>query len=273
MDFLKKLPALLQQHYEKVLLGLALAALIVSGLLLTVQKAKEAEELQKYVQNITTRTPFRYTNINWSVYQQALAQGTNAVRVDFIHPRLHNLFGPVKWQRQPDGKLLKIEVGNEVGPEALKVTKVTPLYLTINIDRVESTNRFFLGVAREASTNVVLRRKNPFYVTVGGKDRLGTFTLREVKGTPEDPELVLELADTGERASVLKSAPFQKVEGYTASLVYPPEANRAFNDRRVNDVITLGSEDYIIVAISQNEVVLSSRSNMKRYILRFNAAP
>ncbi len=273
MDLLRKLPVLLQQHYEKVLLGLALAALIVSGLLLMQQKGAEATELEKYRAEQTRRRPFPYTNINWAAYQEALAQGTNAVRVDFTRPRLHNLFGPVKWQRQPDGKLLKIEVGNEIGPEALKVTKITPLYLIVSLDRVAGSNSFFLGVAREASTNAVLRRKNPFYVSVGGKDRLGTFTLKEVKGTPEDPELVLELAESGERASLLKSAPFQKVEGYTASLVYPPEGNRAFNDRRLNDVITLGGEDYIIVAISQNEVVLSSRSNLKRTILRYNAAP
>jgi hypothetical protein len=264
---------LLQQHYEKVLLGLALAALVISGLVLAAQKAREAEELEQYRAERIKRPSFRYTNINWAAYQQALAQGTNAVRVNFAVPRLHNLFGPVKWQRQPDGKLLKIEVGNEIGPEALKITKITPLYLTISLDRVAGSNSFFLGVAREASTNVVLRRKNPFYVTVGSKDRLGIFTLKEVKGTAEDPELVLELGDTGEPASVLKSAPFQKVEGYTASLIYPPEGNRAFTDRRLNDLITLGGEDYIIVAISQNEVVLSSRSNLKRTILRYNAAP
>ena len=273
MDFLKKLPALLQQHYEKVLLGLALAALIVSGLLLAAKKETEAEELKKYLDTVGTRAPSRYTNVNWAAYQDALAQGTNAVRVNFTVPRLHNLFGPVKWQRQPDGKLLKIEVGNEVGPEALKVTKVSPLHLTISIDRVASSNSFFLGVAQEASTNVFLRRKNPFYVTLGAKDRLGLFTLREVKGSPENPELVLELAEGGERVSVLKSAPFQKVEGYTASLVYPPEGNRAYADRRVNDALTLGGEDYIIVAISRSEVVLSSRSNLKRTILRYNAAP
>jgi hypothetical protein len=273
MDSLKKLPALVQQHYEKVLLGLALAALVMSGLLLAQQKEKEAEELKNYMVNAVARAPSRYTNINWASYQEALALGTNPVRVDFTKPRLHNLFGPVKWQRQPDGKLLKIEVGNEVGPEALKITKIAPLYLTISLDRVAGSNSFFLGVAREASTNAVLRRKNPFYVTLGGKDRLATFTLRDVKGTPEDPELLLELADSGERASVLKTAPFQKVEGYTATLVYPPEGNRAFTDKRLNDLITLGGEDYIVVAISQNEVVLSSRSNLKRTILRHNAPP
>ncbi len=273
MEFLRRLPVLLREHYEKVLLGLALAGLIVSGLLLAAQKAQESEELEKYRTEQIRRGTFRYTNINWAPYLEALAQGTNPIRVDFTKPRLHNLFGPVKWQRQPDGKLLKIEVGNEVGPEALKVTKVTPLYLIISLDRVAGSNSFFLGVAREASTNVVLRRKNPFYVTVGSKDRLGTFTLREVKGTPDDPELVLELADTGERATVSKSAPFQKVEGYTASLVYPPEGNRSFPDRRLNDMISLAGEDYILVAISPNEVVLSSRSNQKRTILRFNAKP
>ena len=42
-------------------------------------------------------------------------------------------------QRQPDGKLLKIEVGNEVGAEAMKVTKVSPLYLTVALDKPSSS--------------------------------------------------------------------------------------------------------------------------------------
>ena len=67
-------------HYEKVLLGLGLAALIVSGLVLAAQKAREAEELEQYRTERIKRPSFRYTNINWAVYQQALAQGYCSVR-------------------------------------------------------------------------------------------------------------------------------------------------------------------------------------------------
>jgi hypothetical protein len=272
MEFLKKLPELLRQHYEKVLLGLALAALAVSGFLLAGQKQKEEEALKNYIVGATSRKAFPYTNVNWAPYFEALKDATNAFHADFSKPRIHGVFGPVKWQKRPDGKLIKIEIGNEVGADALKVTKITPLYLTISLDKASGAAGYFMNVTREASTNALLRRKLQSYVTPGGKDRLGTFLLKEVKGTAEEPELALELGDTGDKVSVFKDRPYQRVDGYKADLSYPPE-NRSFLERRVNDTLILGGEDYIVVAISQNEVVLSARSNNKRTTLRYNAAP
>ena len=272
MEFLRKLPLLLRQHYEKLMLALALVALALSGFLLAGQKEKEEKGLEEYLQNFKGAKVWPYTNVAWAPYQEALKQATNPVQVNFKKPRLHNLFGPVKWQKRPDGTLLKIELGNEVGPEALKVTKIVPLNLIINVDKVNGVSNFWISVTREAHTNAALRRKfPPAYMTPGGKDRLGTFVLREIKGTPEAPELVLELADTGDKVSLFKDRPYQRVDGYKADFSYSPE-NKAFVEKRLNDTLTLGGEEYIIIAISPSEVVLSARSNNKRTTLRYNAA-
>jgi hypothetical protein len=272
MDFLKKLPALLRQHYEKALLGLALAALVLSGLLLASQKQKQEEWIKDYMIEASRRKPFPYTNVNWSPYFDAAKKATNPMAVDFTRPRLHNLFGPVKWQRRPDDRLIKIEVGNEVGAEALKVTKVVPLYLTITVDKASGANGYFLSVTREGATNAFLRKKFQSYVTPGNKDRLNTFVLKEVKGTGDEADLDLELLDSGEKIAVSTNKPFKRVDGYKTDLSYPPE-NKSFSEKRVDETVTLGGEDYIIVAISQDEVVLSARSNNKRTTLRYNAAP
>jgi hypothetical protein len=275
MEFLKKLPELFQQHYEKVLLGCALAALAVSGLLLAQKKQQEEEDLNQYLVGLAVRKAFPYTAVNWGPYFEALRDATNVVRVDFTRPRLHNVFGPVKWQQRPDGSLLKIELGNEVGADALKITKISPLYLRINIDKASGAAGYFISVTREASTNALLRKKLQSYVTAaapGNKDRLGTFLLKEIKGTADEPELVIELTDSGEKVSLFKDKPFERVDGHKADFSYPPE-NKTFAEKRVNDTITLGGEDYILVAISQNEAVLSARSNDKRTTLRYNAAP
>jgi hypothetical protein len=271
MEFLRKLPELMQQHYEKALLALALAALVLSGLLLEGQKEQEANELSKYVSESRGRRGWPYTNIDWGPYFAALKEATNVVRLDFTKPRLHNVFGPVKWQRRPDGRLLKIEMGNEVGAEALKVTKIVPLYLTINIDKASGAAGYFISVTREAATNALLRKKYQSYVTPGSKDRLNTFVLKEIKGTPEEPELALELIDDADKVTLLKDKPYQRVDGYKVDLSYPPE-NKAFTEKRLNDTITLGGEDYIVIAVSPSEVVLSARSNNKRTTLRYNAA-
>lgn len=267
-----KLTELLQQHYEKAVLGLAIAALVVSGLMLASQKQSEEEALNSYIVNVSQRKAFQYTNIQWSAYYEALAKATNPVVLDFTKPRLHNLMGPVKWQRRPDGTLLKVETGTEVGPEALRITRIAPLMLTVALDKVSGTNGFFISVTREGATNVALRRKLQSYVTPGGKDRMGTFMLKEVKGTATEPELVLELADTGDRATLNKDTPFTREDGYKVDLSYPPE-NRTFSEKRQNESITIAGEDYNIIAIAKNEIVLSARSNNKRTTLRYNAAP
>ncbi|MCX6904184.1 MAG: hypothetical protein NTW03_12055 [Verrucomicrobia bacterium] len=275
MEFLRKLPLLLRQHYEKLILALALAALALSGFLLAGQKEKEEKGLEEYLQNFKGAKVWAYTNVAWAPYLEALKQATNPVQVNFKKPRLHNLFGPIKWQKRPDGTLLKIELGNEVGPEALKVTKIVPLNLIINLDKVTGASNFFISVTREAHTHALLRKKlPPAYISItpgSNKDRWGTFALKEIKGALEAPELVLELADTGDKVSLFKDRPYQRVDGYKADFSYPPE-NKAFVEKRLNDTLTLGGEDYIIIAISPSEVVLSARSNNKRTTLRYNAA-
>ena len=105
------------------------------------------------------------------------------------------------------------------------VTKIAPLYTTITLDSVTTTDsgsRYVIGVEREAATTPALRRKKQYYTTPNNKN--DTFVLREVKGAPDNPtELVLELNDTGERVVLKKDVPFKRVDGYTADLKYEPE--------------------------------------------------
>jgi hypothetical protein len=272
MDFLKKLPGLLRQHYEKLVVGLAMAALAVSGLMLARQKQQAEEDLVLYLDIVKGTRPSQYTNMDWTPYLSALQQATNPVEFNLTRPRLHNLFSPVKWQKKHDGTLLKIEIGNEVGPQALKVTKISPLNLIISLDKITSPSNFLVSVTREGHTNARARVKIQSYATLGSKDPLRTFVLKEIKGTTDAPELGLELSDTGGRVFVSKDKPFQRVDGYKVDFSYPPE-NKAFVEKRLNDMLTLGEQDYNIVVILPNEVVLSARSNNKRTTLRYNAAP
>jgi hypothetical protein len=97
------------------------------------------------------------------------------------------------------------------------------------------------------------------------------FILREVKGAAEDPaELILELRETGERVSVTKEKPFRRVDAYEADLKFAP-TGQSFNKQRVGRAIKLGSEDYNIVAINENEIVFSG-TNDKKYTVGRNPA-
>ena len=110
------------------------------------------------------------------------------------------------------------------------------------------------------------------YVTPNSSHSTRFFTLREIGGTPENPQALIELA-SGDRLSVSANMPFTRIEGYKADLIYPPADNRPFSNVHVGDPLSLAREDYIVVAINPNEVVVSARSNNRRTTIRNNASP
>ena len=95
------------------------------------------------------------------------------------------------------------------------------------------------------------------------------FTLREVKGPPENPTgFLLELGDTGEKVSVAPGKPYKRVDGYAADLKYAPE-NKTWRNQRMGQTLTFAGDQYNIVAITQSNVVLSAKANDKKTTLNF----
>lgn len=268
MDFLRKIGSVFARHYEKVLLVLALLGLVYAVYHLYTKKQEEEQNIQTYNRNIQKKQTQGIPATDLGPLTKALESAKNPSALNFGLP--HNLFNAVKWQRRPDGTIIKIEKGTEVGPDALKLTKVTPLETTIAIERASGTG-LQMSATQEASTNVYYRRKLSFFMTTNTMDRTKLFTLREIRGTPDKPEAVIELGN-GDRAPVTADKPYKRVDGYKADLLYPPEG-KTFSDRRIGDVLPLGGEDYIVVAINPNEIVVSARSNNRRTTIRNNAGP
>ncbi len=95
------------------------------------------------------------------------------------------------------------------------------------------------------------------------------FTLSEIKGPPANPdELDLKLADTGATATLTKSKPFRRVDGYTADVKYDPE-KYSRTGLRVGDHLAFAGDDYIIIAIDEKDVILLAQSNQKHYTLPY----
>ena len=192
---------------------------------------------------------------------------------DFSRP--HNLLNPVQWQKGADGKLYKLEKGNEVGPEAAVVVKTTPLYLILTFDSTGPSSSgvpsgYLIGIERQAAASATARRKKQTFATLDVKKE-DMLTLRQVKGPPENPdELVVELADTGEKVSISKEKPYKRVDGYVADFRYDPE-KKSFANRRMGDAVTIAGEAYNIVAITENEVVVSHRLTGKKSTIRKKA--
>jgi hypothetical protein len=265
MDFIKK-------HYEKILLGVVLLGLAVAIAFLPFTIASERQKLDDLRMSLTHPKVKGLTNIDLSVPKLALQRVAAPVQVDFA--TTNKLFNPVPWQKAADGHLIKLEDRN-IGPKAVAVTKSVPLYLTLTLDQVttavDGSPKYVFGVQKDTAPTPAGRNKKQSYCKVG--DKTDVFTLREVKGKPEDPsQAILVLNDTGDTVVLSKEQPFRRVDGYMADLVYKPE-NRTWPGKRVGNSIAFNNEDYNIVAITKNEVVLSAKSNQKKWTVTYNAAP
>jgi len=193
-----------------------------------------------------------------------------ATPADFDFSSTNKLFNPVEWKKALNGDLIKVKTGSEI-VEGVVVTKINPLYFLVTLDQVTTNQtgaRYAIGVERQGAASLATRKKVQRFVSMDDKKK-DLLTLVDVKGAPENPgELVVKLADSGETVSVSKEKPFRRVDGYTADLKYDPE-RKTFSGRRIGSGVSVGGQDYIVVAIDADEVILSAQSNQKRTTLRY----
>jgi hypothetical protein len=263
MQFLKK-------NYEKVLLGLVLFGLVVAvGFLpFLVGKEKAAQEERTAVRFNFPVQPLPPVDTNQLDY--VLAEAALPLHLDLT--TTNRLFNPVRWLYGPNGPI-KVPPGDEL-QKLLQITKITPLYLIVTLDSVnllESGARYGISIEDQGAAQANRRGKRVYYASLNEKRE--PFVIREVKGQqPDDPTSVtLELTDTGERISISKEKGFKRVDGYLADLKCPAEG-RSYPNQRVGNRIVVSGEQYNIVAINENEVVLSA-PNGKKYTIRYNAGP
>jgi hypothetical protein len=126
-------------------------------------------------------------------------------------------------------------------------------------------------VERQAAAMPGQRIKRQHYASVG--EKIEMFRVLEAKGSVEDPaqlQLVLQLmGDPPVRVTISRDKPFRRVDGYTADLKYDPEG-RKWQGQRLGSVLKFAGDDYKIVAIDQDSVILSAQSNQKKTTRPYN---
>ena len=130
MDFLKK-------HYEKVVLGVVLLGLAVGAAFLPFKIASEKQKLEDMRNTLIHPNVKELTNLNLSLPDAVLKRLAVPAAVDFSAP--NKLFNPLAWQKAADGHLIKVDATN-VGPNAVTITKMAPLYLKLTLNEVTVTD-------------------------------------------------------------------------------------------------------------------------------------
>jgi hypothetical protein len=264
MDFVKK-------HYEKILLAVVLLGLVGALVFLPFLIAKDQDEQRKNTL-VVLNPPVK------PLVPLELLRQTNAIErvqlpytVDFS--TTNKLFNPLQWQKKPDGTMVPVKPGS-VGPEAVMVTKITPLYLILSLDSMDTNSlatnvqsaRFVISVERQAAALPGQRIARKHYASWG--EKVDMVKIVEVKGSLEEPaqlQLVLQVTDVTNRVTIARDKPFRRVDGYMADLKYDLEGQK-WTGKRVGQVLRFGGEDYNIVAITQDQVIISARSNQKKTV-------
>jgi hypothetical protein len=273
MDFVKK-------HYEKILLGFVLLGLVGALVFLPFMIASDQQKLKDMSYGVVHPKATPLPGLDVTRETNVLERLQSPYKLDFS--TTNKLFNSVQWQRTVDGHLIKLASGNEVGMAA--VTKITPLYLILTLDSVETNSietnelvaRYVVSMERQASALLAQRGKKQHYASVGEKvgEKNDAFIIREVSGSPADPgtlKLIVQLTDTGERATLTKDKPFRRVDGYSADLKYDLEKPpKTWQGQRIGANLRFAGDDYIIVAIDPGAVILSARSNQKKTTLPYN---
>lgn len=256
MDFVKK-------HYEKIILSVVLLGLVGALVFLPFMIASDKHAQEEAGNIVLSPKVAPLPEIDVTGQSNILARLHSPNGLDLS--TTNRVFNPLEWQRGADNNLIKLKTGNEVGLGALVVTKITPLYLALTFDGVQTNELstvYIIGVEKQAAPTPALRRKQQRYAAVNEKK--DAFTLVKAEGAPENPsQLVLKLADTGEMVTVTRQKPYQRADAYAVDLRYDPE-KKNFTGRREGASVSFGGEDYIIVAIHQNEVILLAQSNQKK---------
>ncbi len=261
MEFLKK-------HYEKILLGLVVLGMTVAvGALLFIipEKRQKLKDLRDAKTNPRVKP---LAPLDMAVEDAALQRVQTPVRLDITTK--HNLFNPVLWQKTADGRLVKIQTGNEVGINAIEILAIKPLYLRLTYSS-PSESGYQIAVEREAATRDSQRHTSTIVSKENNRSEL--LDLKEVVGPPDKPtELVLELKDSDELIHLTPDKPYQEAQDYTVDLRYALE-NRTWRSQRTNSPpLVIGGAQYKIVAITESNVVFSAQSNNKKTTKTFNPA-
>jgi hypothetical protein len=256
----------LKAHYEKIILSVVLLGLVAAAALMPMKVSQEREQEEQRKSVLLPKAVKPLAPIDLTTNQQAVARASEPKRV--VLAGEHNVFNPVRWQKNPDGSIYRAQ---DAGPGALQITDIRPLHLKVEFDQVTGSPeepRYRLQVLNEVQRG---NRPTPRDAAVGDKNNM--FTIEKIIGAdPLNPDaLQVLIAGDKEPVKITKQAPHERVIGFTADIQHPLE-KKQWKDQKVKDELTFGGETYNIVAITAHEVVLSAKSNKKQTVLEFKAA-
>jgi hypothetical protein len=260
MEFLKK-------NYEKIVLGVVLLGLTGAVGLLPVIIGDKRQKLEKMSNELLQPRITQLPALDTSFLDTAMREVQTPMTLDFT--RDHNTFNPVLWTKGTDNRPLKSTAGPTLGPAALEITEIKPLYLWLTYHSASGSG-YLVGYTNQAAQPPKRRTGETLASHTSPKNDY--FTLVDVHGPEDKPtEIILSLNENGQQVALGPEKPYRRVEGYAADLKYL--GSKVWKDQQVGKLLIFpeGQGQYNIVAITETNVIIKSTQNDKKTTINFKA--
>ncbi len=271
MDQLRNFGQVCRQHYEKFILTAALLVLAGAVYFLYAASVAEREKIRDIPKGFEGRKVKPVQLANFAAFTVAMKQIENPPMLDLA--REHHLFNPVLWESRGGGPPEKIKSSNLRDAEAMAIASIEPLHLAVaygypalsGTPPDQTVNGYTMYTTNELFARSHPKRLLRTYMSIGTNSTPAPFFIREVKGEPKEPaEVLAEMKEGGEKFSFAPGKPYFRVVGYEAEMLYKP-TGRKYTSLRKGVTIDIDGQNYKIVDILPNQVVLSDDSNGKQY--------
>ena len=273
MEQFRKLGQICRQHYEKLILSAALLIFAVAVYFLYQYSIEERAAIRKIHEGFDELKVKGVRPVDISTGLAALKQAEHPAGVDFSHP--HFLFNPLVWESRGGGDPVKLKSADLIGARAMRLVKINPLLLSIAYGSASAASTepdavisgYWTIATNELFAVNSTKRVVKAFLTVGQTNSLAPFSILEVKGDPKEPtDIVGELkTPVVEKFNFAPGKAFSKILGYEAELRYLPTPARVYAGLRKGATVEIDGQNFKIVDITPNAVVLSDDSNGKQW--------
>jgi len=271
MEQLRNFSQVCRQHYEKLVLTAGLLILAAAVWFLYSASVAEREKIREIPKGFEGRKTKLVQPANLAEFNVAIKQVENPPALDLA--REHHLFNPVQWQSRSGSQWIKIKSSDDVGPRAMAATSIEPIYLWVvygypalsGTAPDQTVNGYTMYTTNEMFARGHAKRLLRSYMFTGTNSTPAPFWIREVKGDLKEPtEILAEMKDGGDKFSFAPGKPYSRVLAYEAETLYKP-SGRKYTGLRKGVSLDIDGQNYKIVDILPNQVVLSDDSNGKQY--------
>jgi hypothetical protein len=279
MEKLQNIGQLCRQHYEKIILSVALLLLAGAVIYLFNESKTQAGKIREIPIGYEKKKVNPVQPVELSGFLAVLKQAEKPFVLDFSGP--HNLFNPVQWRiNKGSTTWIKVVSPDLVGPQAMRIIEIRPVHLSVAFGQAVSSgtgeqlvvNGYWMFVTNEMAAIPKLRI-NRLFMSVNATNKDAPFILREAKGSAQEPEqFAAEFKEAGEKFSFAPAKPYFKIIGNEANLRYPASTNTTGFVRK-GAPLDIDGQPYKVVDITPNEVVLSDDSNGKLHSITKFVAP